>query len=158
MMGAARSASLRDVAPLNAGTARFFWRGALVRHSRLALPGLSGRSHSALALPMFLDVEEALATRDWHCQRLLAREGLSPLNAGTAKDYWRGAPTRHSGLALPGNGALAPLCAACKVTHKRYEPNRKEHPMFTELCIAFYTVMTLGIASAFLFTHAQQAK
>lgn len=115
MMGAARSASLRDVAPLNAGTARFFWRGALVRHSRLALPGLSGRSHSALALPMFLGVEEALATRDWHCQRLLAREGLSPLNAGTAKDYWRGAPTRHSGLALPGNGALAPLCAACKV-------------------------------------------
>lgn len=152
-----------------------------MRHSRLALPGLSGRSHSALALPMFLGVEEALATRDWHCQRLLAREGLSPLNAGTAKDYWRGAPTRHSGLALPGNGALAPcapalhaafcelqrrlrqlqrepLCAACKVAHKRYEPNRKERPMFTELCIAFYTVMTLGIASAFLFTHAQQAK
>ena len=30
--------------------------------------------------------------------------------------------------------------------------------MFTELCIAFYTVMTLGIASAFLFTQAQQAK
>lgn len=30
--------------------------------------------------------------------------------------------------------------------------------MFTELCIAFYTVMALGIASAFLFTHAQQAK
>lgn len=30
--------------------------------------------------------------------------------------------------------------------------------MFSELCIAFYTVMTLGIASAFLFTHAQQAK
>lgn len=117
MMGAARSASLRDVAPLNAGTARFFWRGAPMRHSTLALPGLSGKSHSALALPMFLGVEEALATRDWHCQRLLAREGLSPLNAGTAKDYWRGAPTRHSGLALPGNGALAPcapaLHAAC---------------------------------------------
>ncbi len=30
--------------------------------------------------------------------------------------------------------------------------------MFTELCIAFYTLMTLGIAYAFLFTHAQQAK
>lgn len=30
--------------------------------------------------------------------------------------------------------------------------------MFTELCIAFYTVMALGIASTFLFTHAQQAK
>lgn len=30
--------------------------------------------------------------------------------------------------------------------------------MFTELCIAFYTVMALGIASACLFTHAQQAK
>ena len=29
--------------------------------------------------------------------------------------------------------------------------------MFTELCIAFYTVMTLGIASAFLFPLAQQA-
>ena len=89
---------------------------------------------------------------------------------------------RHPGLALPGNpGALAPCAppftphsancnAACanynaslpappvKWPHKRYEPSRKERPMFTELCIAFYTLMTLGIASAFLFTHAQQAK
>lgn len=96
-----------------------------MRHSRLALPGLSGRSHSALALPMFLGVEEALATRDWHCQ------GMAPSRLSAPPVKW---------------------------PHKRYEPNRKEHPMFTELCIAFYTVMTLGIASAFLFTHAQQAK
>ena len=90
-------------------TARLFWRGAPMRRSTLALPGLSGSSHSALALPMFLGVEGALATRDWHCQRLLAWEGLSPLNAGTAKDYWRGAPMCHPGLALPGNpGSLAP--------------------------------------------------
>lgn len=83
---------------------------------------------------------------------------------------------------MPGNpGALAPCAPALhaafcelqrrlrqlhaslpappvKWPHKRYEPNRKERPMFTELCIAFYTVMALGIASACLFTHAQQAK
>lgn len=48
MMGAARSASLRDVAPLNAGTARFFWRGAPMRHPGLALPGNPGALCPAL--------------------------------------------------------------------------------------------------------------
>ena len=89
MMGAARSASLRDVAPLNAGTARLFWRGAPMRHSTLALPGLSGRSHSALALPMFLGVKGALATRDWHCQAFLAGSARAPPRIGIARESWR---------------------------------------------------------------------
>ena len=130
MMGAARSASLRDVAPLNAGTARFFWRGALVRHSTLALPGLSGRSHSALALPektgknhpyatqlwhcqCFLAFGVFFATQDWHCQGFLAWKGPSPPGIGTARFFWRGALVRHPALALPGNpGALAPCASA----------------------------------------------
>lgn len=72
MMGAAGSAGLRDAAPLNTGTARLFWRGAPMRHSTLALPGLSGRSHPALALPRIAGGKGALATQDWHCQRILA--------------------------------------------------------------------------------------
>ena len=163
MMGAARSASLRDVAPLNAGTARLFWRGAPMRHSTLALPGLSGRSHSALALPMFLGVEGALATRDWHCQVFLAGSARAPPRIGIARESRRPVPPPFTPHSANCNAACANCNASLpappvKWPHKRYEPNRKEHPMFTELCIAFYTLMTLGIASAFLFTHAQQAK
>lgn len=72
MMGAARSASLPDVAPLNTGTARPFWRGAPMRHSTLALPGLSGRSHPALALPEKTGKNHPYATQLWHCQGILA--------------------------------------------------------------------------------------
>ena len=119
MMGAARSASLRDVAPLNAGTARLFWRGALVRHPALALPGNPGAL--APCAPPF-------TPHSANC------------NAACA----------NCNASLPAPPVKWP--------RKRHEPSRKERPMFTELCIAFYTVMTLGIASAFLFTHAQQAK
>lgn len=167
MMGAARSASLPDVAPLNVGTARPFWRGAPTRHSRLALPGLSGRSHSALALPMFLGAEGALATQDWHCQCFLAWGGFSPSRIGTARESWLPGsrtssrpPRRILQTATPLAPTATRTLSRCQYSEpiRDTNPTERNIPMFTELCIAFYTVMTLGIASAFLFTHAQQAK
>ena len=111
MMGAARSASLRDVAPLNAGTARLFWRGAPMCHSTLALPGLSGRSHSALALPEKTGKNHPYATQLWHCQCFLAFGVFSPPGIGTARDCWRGRGPRHPGLALPGFSGGERSCA-----------------------------------------------
>lgn len=43
-----------------------------------------------------------LATGGWQCQELLARGASSPLRIGSARDFWRLRPRRHSGLALPG--------------------------------------------------------
>lgn len=149
MMGAARSASLRDVAPLNAGTARFIWQEPLSSGTARDCWRGRGPRHPGLALPGFSGGERSCATQDWHCQGILAP--------------WRPVPPPFTPHSANCNAACANCNASLpappvKWPHKRYEPSRKERPMFTELCIAFYTLMTLGIASAFLFTHAQQAK
>lgn len=105
--------------------------------------------HSTLALPGFSGGERSCATQDWHCQGILAP--------------WRPVPSPFTPHSANCNAACANCNASLPVPpvkwpHKRNEASRKERPMFTELCIAFYTLMTLGIAYAFLFTHAQQAK
>ena len=73
MLGAAESASLRDVAPLNA-----------------ALPGSSGGERPCAAQLWHCQVYLAAATQLWHCQCFLAWKGPSPPGIGTAKDYWPG--------------------------------------------------------------------
>lgn len=105
-----------------------------MRHSTLALPGLSGRSHPALALPEKTGKNHPYATQLWHCQCFLAFGVFSPLRIGTAKDYWRGAPTGHSGLALPGNpGSLAPVrprvphVAFCKLQRRLRQLQREPY-------------------------------
>lgn len=99
--------------PPSPGTAKDCWQETPVCHPALALPGLSGKSHPALALPEKTGKNHPYATQLWHCQCFLAFGVFSPLRIGTAKDYWRGAPTRYPGLALPGNpGALAPCALA----------------------------------------------
>lgn len=91
-------------------------------HSTLALPGLSGRSHSALALPMFLGVEGALATRDWHCQVFLAGSARAPPRIGIARESWRSralCPALHAAFCELQRRLCQlqrePPCAACKV-------------------------------------------
>ena len=49
------------------------------------------------------------ASQGWHCQGFLAQGGLSPPSVGSARDYWRGAGPRHSGLALPRISGQKPL-------------------------------------------------
>lgn len=153
--------------PPSPGTARLFWRGAPMRHSTLALPGLSGRSHPALALPRIAGGKHPYATQPWHCQKKLARITRTPLSSGTARESWLpGARTSsrpprrilRTATPLAPTATRAPSRCQYSGPIRDTNPTERNIPMFTELCIAFYTVMTLGIASAFLFTHAQQAK
>ena len=153
--------------PPSPGTAKDCWQETPVCHPALALPGLSGKSHPALALPMFLGVEGALATQDWHCQRLLAWSAHGPSRIGTARESWLPGsrtssrpPRRILRTATPLAPTATRTLSRCQYSEpiRDTNPTERNIPMFTELCIAFYTVMTLGIASAFLFTHAQQAK
>lgn len=120
--------------PPSPGTAKDCWQETPVCHPALALPGLSGKSHPALALPEKTGKNHPYATQLWHCQCFLAFGVFSPLGIGTAKDYWRGAPTGHSGLALPGNpGSLAPVrprvphVAFCKLQRRLRQLQREPY-------------------------------
>ena len=53
-----------------------------------------------------------LASQGWHCQGFLASHAASPLSVGSARDYWRGAGPRHSGLALPGISGMRRFLAS----------------------------------------------
>ena len=104
MLGAAESASLRDVAPLNAalpgssggerpcaaqlcfGTARFIWQQPLSSGTANVSWRGRGPRHPGLALPKIIGVERPRATRDWHCQGILA----------PWRPYVLASPTSHS--------------------------------------------------------------
>ncbi len=100
-----------ELLPLKIGSARENWRAASSRHSALALPVISGKSHSELAVPGIFGVAELFAIQCWHCQELLARNGFSPLSIGTANDWWRPRPSCHPALALPVIFGVAELLA-----------------------------------------------
>ena len=140
-------------APLNIGTARFIWQEPPSSGTARKNWQESPVRHPALALPVFFGFRCFFATQDWHCQGILApwlpgsRTSLRP-------------PRRILQTATPLAPTATRTLSRCQYSEpiRDTNPTERNIPMFTELCIAFYTVMTLGIASAFLFTHAQQAK
>lgn len=153
--------------PLSPGTARFIWQKPPSSGTARKNWQESPVRHSALALPVFFGFQCFFATQDWHCQGLLAWGGFSPSRIGTARESWLpGArtssrpPRRVLRTATPLASTATRTLSRCQYSEpiRDTNPTERNTPMFTELCIAFYTVMTLGIASAFLFTHAQQAK
>ena len=107
-------------APLNIGTARFIWQE----------PPSSGTAkdrwretpvcHPALALPVFFRFRCFFATQLWHCQGILA----------PWRPYVLASPTSHSANcnAACANCNASSLALPVQWSHKRYEPNRKEHP------------------------------
>lgn len=123
--------------PLSFGTASVFWLSVFFRHSGLALPKIIG-------------VERPRATQD-----CTARESWLPGSRTSSRP-----PRRILQTATPLAPTATRTLSRCQYSEpiRDTNPTERNIPMFTELCIAFYTVMTLGIASAFLFTHAQQAK
>ena len=150
-MGAAESASLRDVAPLNAalpgssggerpcaaqlcfGTARFIWQQPLSSGTANVSWRGRGPRHPGLALPKIIGLGRAFAAERWHCQRLLVWNAHAPPGIGTARESWRPVPppfTPHSANcnAACANCNASSLVPPVKWPHKRYEPNRKEHP------------------------------
>lgn len=74
---------------------------------RVARPTRASSAGSA-ALHVHKGHGRTLATGGWQCQELLARGASSPLRIGSARDFWRLRPRRHSGLALPGISGSAP--------------------------------------------------
>lgn len=154
-------------APLNIGTARFIWQEPPSSGTARKNWQESPVRHPALALPVFFGFRCFFATQDWHCQRLLAWSAHGPLRIGTARESWLPGsrtssrpPRRILQTATPLAPTATRTLSRCQYSEpiRDTNPTERNIPMFTELCIAFYTVMTLGIASAFLFTHAQQAK
>lgn len=123
--------------PPSPGTAKDCWQETPVCHPALALPGLSGKSHPALALPEKTGKNHPYATQLWHCQcffgfrcffatQLWHCQGiLAPW-----RPYVLASPTSHSANcnAACANCNASSLALPVQWSHKRYEPNRKEHP------------------------------